>query len=179
MKQALICSVALFMMTGLPSAHAETVQIKTKTQPIEVDSVREIPFSEFDVNQDGLYSKTEVGRKLFEVFDRDGNETIDNNEWEMRSIYTIVPMEKETYTFVDENNDGYVESSAYPYETFFQESGLGRFDDDKNGLSPQEFIDEGYQSLDDDDNNLIELDEWEEAYSLSVKPKAAEQDNYN
>jgi hypothetical protein len=178
-KLALTTSIAALTMIAASAASAETVHTRTYVEPQATHNVIKVDFSDFDLNKDGLYAKSEVGEKLFYMFDLDGNEVIDNNEWTMEKVYTIVPMKKETYRFVDYNNDGYTDLSTYTVETFFEESGLARFDENKDGLSAKEFIGEGYQSLDDNDNGTIELDEWKEAYSITFKPEAAEQERYN
>ena len=161
------------------STTSTTVTTQTYVEPQEIEGVNEIKFSDFDLNNDGLYSKSEVGEKLFYSFDRDGNEVIDNIEWNENSVYTIIPMEKETYTFVDYDSDGYTELSEYDYDQFYQESALILFDKNKDGLSAAEFIEVGFQELDDNDNNTIELDEWKEAYTEMTHPKNAEQERYN
>lgn len=172
---------AACMACAMPLAvNAETtVTTHTHVQAQKIEGVNEINFSDFDINNDGMYSKSEVGEKLFYTFDLDGNEVIDNKEWDNRSVYTITPMEKETFKFVDYNSDGYTELSSYNYDQFYKESALILFDKNKNGLSAAEFIDTGFQELDDNDNNTIELDEWKEAYTLMTKPKSAEQERYN
>ncbi len=175
-------TISAFALTAALSAHpamAETVHTKTYVETSDVADERKINFSAFDINEDGMYAKSEVGEKLFYVFDLDGNEVIDNQEWDTRSMFTITPMEKETFKFVDYNDDGYTDLSTYTYETFYKESGLIRFDEDKDGLSAAEFIDTGFQELDDNDNNTIELDEWVEAYTVMTKPATAEQERYN
>ena len=63
------------------STTSTTVTTQTYVEPQEIEGVNEIKFSDFDLNNDGLYSKSEVGEKLFYSFDRDGNEVIDNIEW--------------------------------------------------------------------------------------------------
>lgn len=176
----LLCTVAaVSMMAITSSAQAETTHVVTHVQTQDLENVNQIQFSAFDVNHDGIYSKEEVGEKLFYVFDLDGNEVIDNLEWDNRSVYTIMPMEKETYKFVDYDNDGVAEEESYTYEQFYAESGLLRFDKNKNGLSPKEFIGVGFEKLDDDETKTIELDEWQEAYIESLSPENAQQDNYN
>ncbi|MAI61811.1 MAG: hypothetical protein CBB87_04850 [Micavibrio sp. TMED27] len=177
MKIHILTAAALLLSTSL--SQAETVHTKTFVQTQDIEGVNQINFSEFDINEDGLYAKSEVGEKLFYVFDRDNNKVIDNIEWNNRSLYTIIPMEKEVYRFVDYNDDGYTDLSSYNYRAFYQESGLIRFDENKNGLSAAEFIETGFQELDDNDNNIIELDEWKEAYTEMTKPKNAEQERYN
>jgi len=156
-----------------------TVTTQTYVDTQNIDGVNKINFASFDLNNDGLYSKSEVGEKLFYSFDRDGNEVIDNIEWDERSVYTVIPMEKETFTFVDYNSDGYTELSDYNYDQFYKESALILFDKNKDGLSAAEFIEVGFQELDDNDNNTIELDEWTEAYTEMTHAKNAEQERYN
>ncbi len=176
----LMASVAaLALYIGMPSAQADSVRTKTVVDMQDIDGTKVINFAEFDLNQDGMFAKSEVGKALFYVFDQDGNEVIDNIEWDKPSMYTITPMEKTTYKFVDYNDDGYTDLTSYTYETFYNESGLIRFDQNKNGLSAKEFIAVGIQELDDNDNNTIELDEWEEAYTVMVTHKNAEQERYN
>jgi hypothetical protein len=175
----LLTTTAAVLLLSTSLAHADTVHTKTYVQAQNVEGVNQINFSTFDINNDGLYAKSEVGEKLFYVFDRDGNEVIDNLEWDNRSMYTITPMEKETFKFVDYNDDGHTDLSSYTYKTFYRESGLIRFDENKNGLSAAEFIETGFQELDDNDNNIIEIDEWKEAYTAMTKPKNAEQERYN
>lgn len=170
---------ALAALAFVSGAQAKTVHTKTVVDMKKVDGVNEINFSIFDINQDGVYSMSEVGEKLFYVFDQDGNEVIDNLEWDRRSMYTITPMEKTTYKYVDFDDDGQIEASAYDYDTFYKTSGLIRFDKDKDGLSASEFIDYGFNALDDNDNNMIEVDEWKEAYIASVLPETAEPERYN
>lgn len=177
-NKLLMAGACAFALTGF-AVQAETVHTKTYVETSDAIEAQTIKFSDFDVNGDGDYSKPEVGKKLFYVFDQDGNQVIDNLEWNRRSMYTITPMEKETFKFVDHNDDGFTDLSTYTYETFYKESGLIRFDHNKDGLSPSEFIETGFQELDDNDNNTIELDEWEEAYTLMLKPKNAEPERYN
>ena len=179
-SKTLLAGAACFACALPATVNAETtVTTQTYVETQDIEGINKIDFSAFDVNKDGLYAKTEVGEKLFYTFDRDGNEVIDNLEWDNRSVYTITPMEKETFTFVDYNSDGYTELSTYTYDQFYKESALIRFDKNKNGLSASEFIGVGFQELDDNDSNTIELDEWKEAYIEMTKPKNAEQERYN
>ena len=179
-KKTLALTVACFSLCLPAIAEAETtVTTKTYVEPQKMQNVKEINFSAFDTNKDGLYAKSEVGKKLFYSFDADGNEVIDNIEWDMPSVFTIVPMEKETYTFVDYNSDGYTELSTYTYDQFYQESALIVFDENKNGLSAAEFIEVGFQELDSDDNGTIELDEWEDAYLEMTQADINKEEQYN
>lgn len=174
-----ISAVAFVTALAAQTATAETIKTKTYVDTADTIEERKIDFSAFDVNEDGLYSKSEVGERLFYVFDLDGNEVVDNIEWNDKSMYTITPMEKETYKFVDYDDDGYTDLSTYTFETFYKESGLIRFDNDKDGLSAAEFIGVSFQELDDNDNNTIELDEWAEAYTDMIRPETSEPERYN
>ncbi|NCT41480.1 MAG: hypothetical protein GW778_07465 [Alphaproteobacteria bacterium] len=163
------------------SVQAETTKVTTQTivEAQDVEGINQIDFSAFDTNKDGIYSKPEVGEKLFYSFDRDGNEVIDNIEWDRKSVFTITPMEQETYKFVDYNDDGTTEVTTYTYNEFYKESALILFDKNKDGLSASEFINVGFQKLDLNDNNVIELNEWKKGYIEMTKPENAEQERYN
>ncbi len=175
---------AMAILTGGFAVHAETittqqtVTTKTHVQAQDLPDVNQINFSAFDVNRDGIYSMAEVGERLFESFDQDHNGFIDNLEWDRKTVMTITPMERETFRFVDEGSDGTTDSATYTYETFYQASGLMRFDENHDGLSAAEFIGEGFQPLDDDEDNLINLEEWKEAY-LESRPEHNQPERYN
>ena len=175
----LLYSVAILAAIGLPTfASAETITTKTYVETKDLPNVNEIEFGVFDVNNDGAYSMTEVGERLFKSFDRDSNGHIDNIEWDKKTVMTITPIEKETFKFIDYNDDGYTDTSTYTYETFFKASGLIKFDKNQNGLSAEEFIGVGFETLDDDENKLIDIEEWKEAY-IQTLPKHAKQKSYN
>ena len=169
---------ALTMAMPVSMAHAETVTTKTFVQAKDNPAVNEIDFTVFDINNDGIFSMEEVGKRLFISFDRDNNDLIDNIEWNKKTVLTIAPMEQETFQFIDYDDDGYTDKSTYTYQTFYQASGLVRFDDNADGLSASEFIDTPMQKLDKDGDNLINLKEWEEAYKES-RPKHEQSESYN
>jgi hypothetical protein len=157
-----------------------TTVVTTKTHEVTKDmpNTNRVNFDVFDVNGDGSFSMAEVGERLFYSFDLDGNETIDNIEWSKRSLMTIVPSERETFKFVDYDGDGMTDNTTYTYETFYKASDLVKFDQNEDGLSPEEFIGVGFQKLDLSDNNLIELKEWKAAY-LESRAKHNTEENYN
>lgn len=175
----LACSVgALAIMAVVPTlVQAETVVTQTYVQPKESENVNNINFTDFDVNKDGSYSMAEVGEKLFYIFDTDGNQVIDNMEWDNINFYTITPMEVEAFRYVDETDNGEYELKDYNYDVFYKESGLIKFDEDKDGLSAAEFIDEGYEVLDTDEDKMITLKEWQRAY-LESRPKHDQPESY-
>lgn len=180
MKAFIATAFTAVLLAG--AAHAETVTTTTRTvvqqQPIPPGDVL-MNFQQFDLNGNGILSMPEVGEKLFYIFDTDGNEVIDNIEFNRDRVVTITPMEKITVKMVDIDSDGVSEASNYTYETFNQSSGLARFDGDLDGLSPADFIDTSFLALDTDSSKAIELDEWKKAYISSRAPLSADQDGYN
>ncbi|MGQ0528081.1 MAG: hypothetical protein ACT4OY_08670 [Alphaproteobacteria bacterium] len=173
-----LSTVAVLALGVALPATAETVTQKTVVKQMDMANVQKTNFSAFDMNHDGVLSMAEVGEKLFYLFDADGNEIIDNIEFGQNRVMTIIPMEKESFTYVDLNHDGAAESITYDRDTFIQQSRLARFDNDHDGLSAKEFIGESFLRLDDDKSKAIELEEWKEEYVASVRPKAAEQERY-
>jgi hypothetical protein len=173
----LLASTAVFLFNG--SAIAETVTTKTVVQQSIMPDTNKINFMAFDLNNDGILSRREVGEKLFTLFDLDGNGSIDNIEFDKKTVMTIIPMEKTTLTVVDFDDDGRADQAGSTYEDFIKESHLMRFDDNKDGLSPAEFINSGYEKLDDDEDKLISLEEWKEAYRVSLHTPVDEPERYN
>ncbi len=180
-NQKLLLTSAVCLALGIASsgANAETVSTTTVVTQKEVPNVRKTDFASFDLNRDNILSMVEVGEKLFYIFDTDGNQVIDNIEFTRSQVMTIIPMEKQTFTFVDVDSDGVAEQQAYNYETFLQQSRLMRFDKDMDGLSPADFIGATMLKLDIDKSGVIELTEWKKAYIDSVIPPVAEQVRYN
>ena len=180
MKKTLLTCSALAVLIGFGSviANAETVTTQTYVQTKDLPNINEVDFTVFDTNMDGSYSMEEVGERLFQSFDKDSNGEIDNMEWSHKAVMTITPMEKETFKFVDYNSDGLTDEQSYTYETFFKASGLAKFDENLNGLSAEEFIGEGFEKLDRDQDKMIDLEEWKKVY-LDSRPSAADQKNYN
>jgi hypothetical protein len=172
-----ILSLACVAVPG--SVNADTVTTQTLVQAKDIPNKHQTDFSVFDANGDGQYSMEEVGEKLFSVFDLDGNHNIDNIEWDKKSMMTIIPMEKETYTVVDEDSDGVAEEVTYTYSEFLETSGLIKFDKNYDGLSAEEFIGVGFESLDTDENKLIDMKEWKRTYTESLTAPNADQDHYN
>ena len=161
------------------AAQAQSVMVETHEKTAEVDGVNQVQFSKFDVNGDGQYSMEEVGETLFYMFDTDGNEVIDNIEWNNDNVYTIIPIERDQFTFVDADSDGEAEMATHTYESFYKQSGLSAFDaDGDEGISAEEFIDEGFEVLDDDQDKVISLEEWQEVY-LESRREHDQPENYN
>lgn len=172
----LLATAAFFIFSP---ASADTVTTKTVVSQKNLAELQSTDFVSFDLNHDNILSMTEVGEKLFYIFDTDGNEVIDNIEFKNKKVVTIIPMEKQTFTFVDHDNDGIADKSSYTYETFIQQSHLMRFDDNADGLSPADFLERSFLEVDRDNSKAIELDEWKKIYIASVSPETSDPDHYN
>ncbi len=160
------------------AAIANTVVTEKYTQTKELNDVKQIQFSKFDENNDGQYSMPEVGKTLFYMFDTDGNEVIDNMEWNNENVMTIIPVEETKFQYIDTDNDGMTDIQINSYDEFYTVSGLMAFDKNQDGLSAEEFIDEGFEVLDDDQNKVISLEEWQEVY-LKTRMEHNQPENYN
>ncbi len=169
-------AVALALATP---AVAATYEKTTVTSPEGREGVRVIDFMKFDANKDGILSRKEVGQELFYIFDTDGNEVIDNMEINNKNVYTFSPMKKETTVKVDFNDDGVADVNEYTIESFMDRSNLARFDKNDDGLSAVEFIGQSFLKLDDNNDKAVDIAEWQEAYTESLSPLAAEQERYN
>ena len=173
-----ILTTALAVTTFAGTAAAESIVVETREQTVPVPGVNQVMFSKFDTNGDGKYSMPEVGETLFYMFDTDGNEVIDNLEWDKKNVITIIPIEREQFIYADTDNDGKTDTVAHSYESFYKASGLMAFDENQDGLSAKEFIGEGFEVLDDDQNKVISLKEWEEVY-LDSRREHDQPENYN
>ena len=111
-------TVALFLSSSIACADTitETRIVKNKDLP----GVHKIDFMSFDANHDGRLSMREVGDVLFDAFDSDKNGAIDNIEYDRNSVYTVIPMEATTLTFVDFDEDGRSDSLTISKEEFFK-----------------------------------------------------------
>lgn len=180
MKFALMTTAALTALIAFApaAAYAVTETTKTTVSQKDIPDVNKVNLTVFDLDKNGVLTMKEVGSYLFGVFDTDGNHSIDNIEFKQTRFMTIIPMEKETLKLVDFDDDGSAEQVDRTYEEFVKLSHLARFDDDQDGLSPNEFINEGYEVLDDDEDKLINREEWEEAYMDLVRALVNEPERY-
>jgi hypothetical protein len=133
----------------------------------------------YDLNGDGMLSRVEIGNKLFYQFDTDGNESLDNIEWNKNMTITMAPVEKITVTKMDVDGDGVDEQETVDVEVMMKATGLERFDNDGNGLSPREFTGKSVLQLDLDKSGLIEMREWRKAYMDMDAPLNANNAIYN
>lgn len=155
-------------------AYAITKTKVTKTSP---DAALDI--MAYDLNRDGVLEMDEIGEKLFYQFDTDGNEILDNTEFDRPAVITLTPMEVTTITTTDYTGNGEADAQVVEVDTFMETSGLVLFDEDDNGLSAHEFIDKSLLQLDINKDGVVELDEWKNAYRDSRAPLAANNKIYN
>tara|TARA_B100000686_G_scaffold350567_1_gene446894 strand:+ start:649 stop:1185 length:537 start_codon:yes stop_codon:yes gene_type:complete len=169
MKKTLMCAVAVGLGLSAFGASAETIKQTTIERQMIDPGVKVIDVTDFDLNNSGTISIDEVGEKLFYLYDIDGNEIIDNQEFDQPLIASVVPVERETITVVDINSDGVSEETSYEVDRFMKQTRLAMFDTDKDGLSPHEFIGEGFLKLDSNDDMSIDINEWKSAYTVDFK----------
>ena len=152
------------------NVHAATVVIETSLTPRPIPGPTIVDYRQFDTNHDGILSMDEVGEKLFYTFDRDGNQMIDNREFNKAMVMTFAPMTKETVQYVDFNGDGVADATTTTQQNFMQRTGLSKFDRNGRGLSAAEFINMPMNKVDRDGNHLIDIKEWKQAYFAAQKP---------
>lgn len=174
-----VALAALIMAGTAGAASAETITTQTVVAQKDIPGTVKVNFGALDLNQDGILSRSEVARKLFYIFDTDGNEVIDNKEIKQNKVITFIPLEKTELTMIDFNDDGIVDKSAVSNDQFMEISMLQRFDKDMDGLSAEEFIGNSFLELDTDHSKVIEPAEWRAAYIADVTPLAAKQYRYN
>jgi hypothetical protein len=171
LHQLFISAAMLAIPFTAGTAAAETVVTETVTQAPPPGGGRIINLNEFDLNMDNILSSMEVGEMLFRIFDTDSNTVIDSAEYERRGVLTVVPMEKTTVITYDYNNDGLTDRVQRTYETFMQDTQLARFDANKDGLSPREFLDRSFFAANVDGNTGVDLNEWRNAYISRLVPE--------
>lgn len=151
-----------------PVTTRSEMHVQTQEKTIAADGTRLFSISDFDINKDGVLTTTEVGEKLFGMYDFDGNGMIDNNEYEKNAVVTVTPVEKTTTITYDFNGDGVAEQQEKVYENFLHYTQLARFDGDKDGLSAREFVGRGYLEADIDGDKLISKKEWQGSYNAEI-----------
>ncbi len=177
-KKMLLAGATVLTFIALP-AIADTVTKQTTVTQKELPDTYKVDFASLDLNHDGILSRSEVGRKLFYIFDSDGNEVIDNIEFNKPKVLTVIPLQKNELTMIDFNDDGVPDVTKQTSEEFSNLSMLNRFDKDNNGLSAAEFIGVPFLKLDTDHSKVIEIAEWRDAYIKSTTPLSAKQYRYN
>jgi hypothetical protein len=154
--------------TDEPGMVRTETHMKTEEHSVTISGAHVINFMDFDLNKDGVLSRNEIGKMLFKLYDTDGNEIIDNKEYERRSIITVLPMQKDTMVSYDFDGDGKPDVTKYTYETFAQDTLLSRYDTNKDGLSPHEFTGLDFLAADVNHDHAIDLKEWQGSYISSI-----------
>lgn len=168
LKTFALSIVATAALAG--GAQAATVVTQTRIDHRPIPGPTVVDFRTYDINRDGFLSMQEVGENLFYVFDRDGNQLIDNIEFDHPMVLTFAPMEKQTIQFIDFNSDGIADRTTTTREMFIQQTGLSRFDRGDGGLSAADFINKPMKKVDRDLSGQIDIKEWKEAYYASLRP---------
>lgn len=158
---------------------AKSVTLKVEVESKIPANANTINFDDFDLDGDGILTRDEVGERLFKVFDRDGNQVIDNAEMKKPSLIIFTPMEKKEIEIIDYHTDAKPTKKTVSYEDFVKTSKLSRFDKDKDGLSPLDFLEMPFNRVNVKDDAVIDLYEWKRAYAESVKPLYMEDFHYN
>lgn len=161
--------VAAAAMIALPALSAETVETTTQQVP-PPPTKRIINLKEFDLDGNGILSTDEVGEMLYKVFDTNLSGALEPEEYKNKSMLTVVPMEKTVTVTYDFNNDGIPDKTVNTAETFMQETQLAKFDKNKDGLSPEEFVSLPFEDADMDRDGKVDLAEWRSAYINMVNP---------
>lgn len=147
--------------------------------PPAAQAERRFSLMEFDLNYDGVLSTPEVGERLFRMYDTDGNMVIDNNEYERKSVLTVVPVEREVTVSYDLGGDGLPDRRDTTYETFIYHTQLARFDTDRDGLSPREFVGTGFLKADINNDKAIDMNEWRASYDAYLAERLEDKARVN
>lgn len=137
---------------------------RTEEHSTGAPGARSINFIQFDMNNDKILSINEIGLMLFKLYDTDGNQVIDNIEYERRAVVTVLPMEKNTVVSYDFDGDGLADETQYTQETFSRDTLLTRFDANKDGLSAHEFMDMHFNEADVNNDKVVDEKEWRGSY---------------
>lgn len=126
--------------------------------------------SDFDLKSGGVLSFREVARMLFKVFDTNGNEVIDNNEYEKRALVSLdpAPVKTQTVYSYDYDGDGVADVTKRTYETFLTDSRLVLFGRSADGISAHDFTGEHFNIVDVNNDFAIDMKEWEGTYIASI-----------
>lgn len=155
------------------SSATETVKTSTtawatQEKVVLPDGTRVVAFTDFDLNHDGVLSRREVGEKLFKMYDTDGNEVIDNIEFTRKAVITVHPIEKETVVTYDFDGDGIADKTQITNEQFMRDTLLARFDENKNGLSAEEFTGRHFMEADINNDKTVDMKEFKASYDGAI-----------
>ncbi|MEZ0259933.1 MAG: hypothetical protein ACAH80_02930, partial [Alphaproteobacteria bacterium] len=80
------------------------------------------------------------------------------------AVATVLPMEKNIVITYDFDGDGLADKTQHTQETFSRDTLLTRFDSNKDGLSPHEFMDMHFNEADVNNDKVVDLKEWQGSY---------------
>lgn len=178
-KLSIAALAALCAIIPMSTSFAEVIERTVTTTETILPGHRTFTFTEFDVNRDTILSVNEVGEMLFNMYDLDGNEVLDNIEYEKRSVVTVVPVEKEILISYDFDNDGLADAVQRSEAQFMQETLLTLYDRNKDGLSPREFTGRDFMEADINNDRAVELKEWQGSYIAILDKKNKEEAQVN
>jgi hypothetical protein len=163
-------------MTETVTTSTTTSSSKVSTETVfepgkPANGSRAIHFEDFDLNHDGTLTREEAGEMLFRLYDTDGNQVIDNVEYERKAVLSISPMKKTTKLTYDDNNDGVADKQEATEEDIMEQTMLSKFDKDGDGLSPAEFTGQAFNVTDVNKSHAIEKKEWLGVYDGRVNAK--------
>ena len=180
MKKALKLALATGLLVSATAlAQAETVVTETTVRHDVPADAKALHLDALDINNDGIIAPDEVGEKLFFIYDTDGNEVIDNNEFDDERVVTVTPVERESIRVVDFDGDGDADQTTYSYERFMEQSRLAMFDKDDSALSAEEFMNMGFLKADVNEDNMVDMREWKSAYEAGLSPHDDDSSRYN
>lgn len=168
-------------MPNVAAGDEGIIRTEVRTEVREIiklpPETRLVNFKELDLDGDNNLTKQEVGEKLFKLYDTDGNQVIDNIEYERKAVITIQPVERETTTeyFVNGKPDK-VETDR---EDFMRETMLSQFDKNKDGLSPRVFLERDFKVVDVNKDKGVTLREWLGAYIEKIDRRNRANAGYN
>ena len=168
-----------------------TVETVTTTRTVPVDTLVETravvatpgtrlyTILDFDANNDLILSLDDVGVKLFDMYDTDGNDVIDNIEFDRRAVLTMAPMQQKTTVSYDFDGDGRADQVDTTMEVFQQRTGLSVFDHNGDGLSAREFTGRHFNEADINNDHAVDLKEWQGSYVAYIDAKNKEKAQFN
>lgn len=159
-------------VTTTTTTSSRATKTETVLEPGKPDAgSRAIHFEDYDLDHDGQLTRAEAGEMLFRLYDTDGNQVIDDVEYQRPAVLTMSPMKRKTKTAVDDNGDGVADKEDVTEEDIRVSTMLSQYDTDSNGLSPLEFTGKAFNRIDINRTNVVEKKEWQGVYDERIDAK--------